>query len=142
MPRLTPCCVVLVPSCPRRQRTPRLDESIVQGVSGAEPAVHRSLVFMLRSNRLSYVRLPILSNPTWLMLFCSSTLCLGSVRRRATETVNGFKRITSSTETVLTARNCGKWNCCFRNYTVSQKQDTKLLPITSPNINRFSIFFR
>jgi len=29
-----------------------------------------------------------------------------------------------------------------RNYTVSQKkQDTKLLPITSPNVNRFSKFF-
>ena len=28
------------------------------------------------------------------------------------------------------------------NYTVSQKkQDTKLLPITSPNVNRFSKFF-
>ena len=28
-----------------------------------------------------------------------------------------------------------------RMYTVSKKQDTKLLPITSPNVNRFSKFF-
>ena len=32
-------------------------------------------------------------------------------------------------------------NAPFEIYTVSQKQDTKLLPITSPNVNQFSKFF-
>jgi len=32
-------------------------------------------------------------------------------------------------------------NAPFEIYTVSQKQDTELLPITSPNVNQFSKFF-
>jgi len=32
-------------SCRGRRRVPRLDESIVQGVPGAEPGIHHCLVF-------------------------------------------------------------------------------------------------
>jgi len=39
-----PCCVVSVASHPRRRRAPKLDESIVQGETGAESAMHHSLV--------------------------------------------------------------------------------------------------
>ena len=42
-----PCYVVLVASCPRRRRAPRLDESVVQGVPGVEPAMHRCSVLLL-----------------------------------------------------------------------------------------------
>ena len=38
------CVVIMVASYPRRRRAPRLDESIVQGVSGAESAVHHCVV--------------------------------------------------------------------------------------------------
>jgi len=42
---------------------------------------------------------------------------------------------------VLASRPLG-FACTARNYTVSQKkQDTKLVPITLPSVNRFSIFF-
>jgi len=39
-----PCCVVIVASGPRRRRAPRRDDSTVQGVPGAESAVHHCFV--------------------------------------------------------------------------------------------------
>ena len=35
-------------SCPGRRRAPRLDESIVQGVTGAEPAMHCCFIETVR----------------------------------------------------------------------------------------------
>ena len=48
-----PCCVVLVASCPGRRRAPRLDEFIVKGVPGAEPAMHRRRVDASRHSGLN-----------------------------------------------------------------------------------------
>ena len=42
-----PPVVILVASCPRRRPAPGLDESIVKGVSGAEPALQCTIALLL-----------------------------------------------------------------------------------------------
>jgi len=66
-----PCCVVLIVSCPRRRRAPRLDDFIVPWVPwvpGAEHAIHDCLVYYLTTNIWSCYQMGDVGHISWCII--------------------------------------------------------------------------
>jgi len=63
-----PCCVVLIVSCPRRRRAPRLDDFIVPWVPGAEAAIHDSLFYYFTTNIWSFYQMGDVGLISWCII--------------------------------------------------------------------------